>query len=98
MAKIIVHVCYSCTREVGEAFVREMKSSGVYESVLQEDGCERYSYLFPPEGDDLYLVEQWRDAEASAKHGAGAPMEALKKIKAKYPMQTTIEKFTAEAL
>ena len=98
MPKIIVHVFYDCTREVGDAFVKEMKTSGVYQSVLDEDGCERYEYMLPVEGNGFCLLEQWYDETAFAKHLAGEPMAALKKIKDGYPMQTTIEKFRAEAL
>ena len=93
MAKRLLLVTYACTHEVGAAFVREMKASGVYDAVLHEDGCEKYTYLFPSEGDGLCLVEQWRDEEALLKHSTGEAMAALKKIKAAYPMDTSIEKF-----
>ena len=98
MAKRILFVSYTCPHEVGEAFVREMKTSGVYAKVLAEDGCEKYAYLFPAEGDGFCLVEQWRDEQALAKHAAGEAMAALKKIKAAYPMETSIERFEAQTL
>ena len=98
MAKMILHVYYSCPRATAEAFLNEMKSSGVLEAVRQEDGCERYTYYFPAEGEGFMLTEQWRDEEALAAHAAGEPMAALKKIKAGYEMETRIEKFKAEAL
>lgn len=98
MAKMILHVSYDCPRAVAEEFIRAMKTSGVYDAVLQEDGCERYSYFLPPEGDGFFLTEQWRDEGALAAHSTGAAMQALRKIKAGYPMETHIEKFRAEAL
>lgn len=98
MSKMVLHVSYACPRAVAEGFIREMKESGVYEAVKNEEGCERYDYFFPAEGDGFFLVEQWRDEEALAKHSTGEAMAALKKIKAAYAMETTIEKFKAEAL
>ena len=98
MAKILLHVSYACPRETAEGFIREMKASGVYDAVLHEDGCEKYTYYLPPEGDGFFLVELWRDEEALQKHSTGEAMAALKKIKAAYAMETSIEKFRAEAL
>lgn len=96
MSKMILHVFYACPHEAGEAFVREVKASGVYGEICKEEGCERYDYFFPAEGDGLTLIEQWRDEDALQKHSTGAPMAALKKIKAAYSMETTLEKFKAE--
>ena len=98
MEKIILHVTYHCPRATAEAFIGEMERSGVHEAVLHEDGCERYEYFFPAAGDGFFLVEQWRDAEALAKHSCSAPMAALKKIKAGYEIETVIEKYKAERL
>lgn len=98
MQKTILHVRYACPRAVAEAFIKEVKASGIYEAILKEEGCEGYEYFFPAEGEGFFLAEKWRDEEALHLHSTGKAMAALKALKANYPMETTIEKYKAEEI
>ena len=56
-----------------------------------------YNYYIPTDGgDDLFLLEKWRDVAALAEHGKQPHLARLKEIKAEYVNETVIEKYIAE--
>ena len=54
----------------------------------------QYDYYLPlAETNCVLLIEHWRDQAALDAHSAGEPMAQLKALKAKYGLETGIERF-----
>ena len=92
MENIVLHVYY--TGEQARAFVEEMQSGGLQAAVKAEDGCLQYDYFLPTQDAGVaLLLEKWRDQTAIEKHNAGENMVKLKAVKAKYGLETKIERY-----
>lgn len=92
MENIVLHVYY--TGEQARAFVEEMESGGLQAAVKSEDGCLQYDYFLPrQEAGVALLLEKWRDSAAIEKHNASDNMVKLKATKAKYDLETKIERY-----
>ena len=101
MKGILLHVSYR--GEQARAFADEMQQSGLRAAVLAEAGGMQYDHYVPPaathcvlplaETNCVLLIEHWRDQAALDAHSAGEPMAQLKALKAKYGLETGIERF-----
>lgn len=93
MENILLHVYYSGKPGQAKAFAVEMQQ-GLRNHVLKEAGCLQYDY-FIPNGDDskVLLIERWEDQSALDQHANGSVIKQLKVIKAKYELDTRIERF-----
>ena len=91
---VVLNVEYIMKPGGAKAFVQEVTESGILAEILGHEGCLRYEYFLPLEGENLLLVERWRDADALAKHAAAPCMAKVREIKEKYAHSTTLEKYT----
>jgi len=91
---VVLNVEYIMKPGGARAFVQEITDSGILAEILAHDGCQRYEYFLPLEGENLLLVERWRDADALAKHAAAPCMAKVREIKEKYATDTKLEKYT----
>ena len=92
MENIVLHVYY--TGAQAKAFVEEMQSGGLQAAVKAEDGCLQYDYFVPTQDTGVaLLLEKWRDSAAIEKHNASENMVKLKATKAKYGLETKIERY-----
>ena len=92
MENIVLHVYY--TGEKARAFVEEMESGGLQAAVKAEDGCLQYDYFLPTRDAGVaLLLEKWRDKTAIEAHNASENMVKLKATKAKYGLETKIERY-----
>lgn len=92
MKGILLHVSYR--GEQARAFADEMQQSGLRAAVRAEAGCMQYDYYLPlAEKDCVLLIEHWCDQATLDAHSAGEPMAQLKALKAKYGLETSIERF-----
>lgn len=92
MENIVLHVYY--TGEKARAFVEEMESGGLQAAVKAEDGCLQYDYFLPTQdAKTALLLEKWRDTAAIEAHNASENMVKLKATKAKYGLETKIERY-----
>ncbi len=93
MANVILHCYYSGEEDAVCGFVEEMLDSGLRGEVLGEDGCMQYDYFFSAENrKNAVLLERWRDETALSRHMNGAVMAKIKEVKARYPLETRIER------
>ena len=91
---IVNNVTYTMKPGKRADFLREMRESGLLESVRSEEGCLLYAYFIPEEDDgNLFLLEKWRDKECLSGHVANPNMAKVKAVKAKYIEETVVEKF-----
>ena len=92
MENIVLHVYY--TGEKARAFVEEMESGGLQAAVKAENGCLQYDYFVPTQdAKTALLLEKWRDTAAIEAHNASENMVKLKATKAKYGLETKIERY-----
>lgn len=91
---IVLNVTYKCRPGMAGKFLEAIRYSGVDAASRAEDGNLRYDYYFPADGgDELFLLEKWRDAAAVALHGRQAHFLRLAEIKSRYVTDTIIERF-----
>ena len=94
---IILHVAYACKPGQAGDFVRAVKDAGIQRAVRGEDGCLQYDYHLSCEAEDTaVLLERWRDAAALDRHLAQPHMEALRRLKGDYVLDTRAERYEAD--
>ena len=91
---IVLNVTYLCKPDQRDEFLVMIITEGIDAASRREAGNIKYDYYLPAAGgDELLLVEKWRDAEALAGHGAQPHLARLKELKAEYVVDTVIERF-----
>ena len=95
---IVLNVTYRCRPGMREEFLEAILREGVDEASRNEAGNLKYDYYLPFDGgDDLLLVEKWRDADALRLHAETPHYAKLKGLKPAYVTETVVERFeTAE--
>ena len=95
---IVLNVTYKCRPGMREEFLEAILREGIDEASRNEAGNLKYDYYLPFDGgDDLLLVEKWRDETALKAHGKTEHLQHLRELKAEYVTETVIERFeTAE--
>lgn len=97
---IVLNVTYKCRPGMREEFLEAIQREGIDEASRKEAGNLKYDYYIPlGGGNELLLVEKWRDETALAAHGKTPHLKRLRELKAEYVTETVIERFeTAEHL
>ena len=91
---IVLNVSYKCRPGMRDEFLERIRWEGIDAASRAEAGNLKYDYYFPADGgDELLLVEKWRDADALAEHGRQSHFAKLGALKAEYVTDTVIEKF-----
>jgi quinol monooxygenase YgiN len=77
-----------------EAFLNAIAAEGLDAACRAEAGNLKYDYYLPAAGgDELLLVERWRDDGALAAHMKQPHFKRLGELKAAYTLDTTIEQY-----
>ena len=91
---IVLNVTYHCKPDMKEEFLEAICTEGIDIACRAEDGNIKYDYYFPAEGgDEMLLVEKWRDAEVLARHATLPHFARLGELKKEFVLQTEIERF-----
>ena len=91
---IVLNVTYQCRPGMKEAFLEKIIAEGIDAASRAEAGNLKYDYYLPADGgDELFLLEKWKDADAIAVHGTQPHYARLKALKADYVTDTVIERF-----
>ena len=93
---ITVNLRYTGTDGNARKFAEEMISSGTVDAIRAEEGNLRYEYyqsLNDPE--TILLIDSWEDQEAIDKHHATPMMDTIAKLREKYDLHMTVERYTA---
>jgi quinol monooxygenase YgiN len=94
MQPISLLVTYTMRPGMAQAFVADIQRQGIWDKIRQEDGCVRYEYALPCQGEDkLYLFESWASLEHQRIHMTQPHMAALSQTKERYALDTTVEYF-----
>ncbi len=91
---IVLNVTYKTKPGMREEFLEAILREGIDEASRAEAGNLKYDYYLPFDGgDELLLVEKWRDAEALAVHAKTPHFLRLGALKTAYVTETVIEKY-----
>ena len=93
---ITVNLRYTGTDGNARKFAEEMISSGTVDAIRAEEGNLRYEYyqsLDDPE--TILLIDSWSNQEAIDKHHATPMMDTIAKLRKKYDLHMTVERYTA---
>ena len=93
---ITVNLRYTGTDGNARKFAEEMVSSGTVDAIRAEEGNLRYEYyqsLNDPE--TILLIDSWANQEAIDKHHATPMMDTIAKLREKYDLHMTVERYTA---
>ena len=93
---ITVNLRYTGTDGNARKFAEEMISSGTVDAIRAEEGNLRYEYyqsLDDPE--TILLIDSWENQEAIDKHHATPMMDTIAKLREKYDLHMTVERYTA---
>ena len=93
---ITVNLRYTGVNGNAKKFAEEMVSSGTVAAIRAEKGNLRYEYfqsLDDPE--TILLIDGWADQEAIDAHHATPMMNTIAKLREKYDLHMTVERYTA---
>ena len=93
---ITVNLRYTGTDGNARKFVEEMISSGTVDAIRAEEGNLRYEYyqsLDDPE--TILLIDSWANQEDIDKHHATPMMDTIAKLREKYDLHMTVERYSA---
>ena len=93
---ITVNLRYTGTDGNARKFAEEMVSSGTGDAIRAEDGNLRYEYyqsLDDPE--TILLIDSWANQEAIDKHHATPMMDTIVRLREKYDLHMTVERYSA---
>ena len=89
-----IAVVFKCIPGKREAFVERVRSEGILDAVLAEDGCHRYDYYFSEaDSTELLLIEAWESERHQQVHIEQSHMARLRAIKGEYIETTTLTEF-----
>ena len=93
---ITVNLRYTGTDGNARKFAEEMVSSGTVDAIRAEEGNLRYEYyqsLDDPE--TILLIDCWANQDAIDKHHATPMMDTIAKLREKYDLHMTVERYSA---
>ena len=96
---ITVNIRYSGKGNAAVDFAKEMTENGTVENIRAEKGNLRYEYFVPlfdgngNAGKTVLLIDQWENQEAIDAHHASPMMETISKLREKYDLHMSVERF-----
>ena len=93
---ITINLRYTGSDGNARKFAEEMLSSGTVDAIRAEEGNLRYEYyqsLDDPE--TILLIDSWANQEAIDKHHATPMMDTIAKLREKYDLHMTAERYIA---
>ena len=91
---ISVNIYYKGQNGSAKKFVEEMKSSGIVDEIRKEDGNLRYEYFYPENDEEtVLLIDCWENQEALDIHHQLPVMNEIIKLREKYDLHMTVEKY-----
>ena len=92
---ITVNLRYTGTDGNARKFAEEMISSGTVDAIRAEEGNLRYEYYQSMDDPEtILLIDSWVNQEAIDKHHATPMMDTIAKLREKYDLHMTVERYT----
>ena len=93
---ITVNLRYTGTDGNARKFAEEMIFSGTVDAIRAEEGNLRYEYYQSMDDPEtILLIDSWANQEAIDKHHATPMMDTIAKLREKYDLHMTVERYTA---
>ena len=93
---ITVNLRYIGTDGNARKFAEEMVSSGTVDAIRAEDGNLRYEYYQSlDDSETILLIDSWANQEAIDKHHATPMMDTIVRLREKYDLHMTVERYSA---
>lgn len=93
---VVMNVTYKCRPNMREAYLERLKAEGIQEASRADEGNIRYDYFRSVDNaDELFLLEQWENAEVLKKHGEQPHLAKLMGFKSEYVIETVFERYEA---
>lgn len=94
---ITVNLYYKGVNGNARKFMEEMEKSGTADAIRAEKGNLRYNYFFPAnDPETLLLIDSWENQEALDIHHASPMMTTLAKLRDKYDLHMTVERYISD--
>lgn len=76
------------------AFVQEMVSSGILESIRHIDGCLKYEYFVSLSDPEIVLlIDAWRDQRSLDEYHSSPLMVSVARLREKYDLHMKAERY-----
>lgn len=96
---IVVNLRYKGENGAAKKFAEEMISSGTVKKIRGEAGNLRYEYYTPfDDPETVLLIDSWESQEAIDAHHASPMMEMIAKLREKYDLHMTVERYVSDEL
>ena len=93
---ITVNLRYTGIDGNARKFAEEMISSGTVDAIRAEEGNLRYEYYQSMDDPEtILLIDSWANQEAIDKHHATPMMDTIAKLREKYDLHMTVERYSA---
>ncbi|MBQ1520855.1 MAG: antibiotic biosynthesis monooxygenase [Clostridia bacterium] len=94
---IVLNVTYKCRPGMREEFLESIITEGIDDASRAEAGNIKYDYYLPFDGgDELLLVEKWRDEAALSAHSAAPHFARFGELKPIYVLETVVERYSGQ--
>ena len=91
---ITVNIRYTGTDGSALLFAEEMVASGTVDAIRAEEGNLRYEYYQSVDDPEtILLIDSWESQEAIDRHHATPMMETIAKLREKYDLHMTVERY-----
>ena len=92
---LTVNLRYTGKDGAARRFAEEMTSSGTVAAIRAEAGNLRYEYYLSMEDPEtVRLIDSWENQEAIDVHHASPMMGTIARLREKYDLHMTVERFT----
>lgn len=94
---ITVNLYYKGVNGNARKFMEEMETSGTADAIRAEKGNLRYDYFIPvKDPETVLLIDSWENQEAIDVHHASPMMTTLAKLRDKYDLHMTVERYVSD--
>lgn len=94
---ITVNLYYKGVNGNARKFMEEMENSGTADAIRAEKGNLRYDYFIPvKDPETVLLIDSWENQEAIDVHHASPMMATLAKLRDKYDLHMTVERYVSD--
>ena len=94
---IIVNLYYTGKNDAARRFAEEMESSGIANTIRQEEGNEKYEYFFSmSDPETVLLIDSWRDQKAIDFHHASPMMDTITQLREKHDLHMMVERYLSD--
>ena len=95
---LVFNVTFHCKPGMRDAFLDAIRSEGIVDAARAEPGNLQYDYFIPVDpGDDVMLIEKYRDAAAVGEHVRQTHTAKLVELKEAYVSDMVLEQYEKES-